>query len=215
MVFHLQKQRVFYIVTRRKRGDLSLKFSERLGDILREDLLTLVIWNFLFVLTCIPIITIGPALTALSHCTCYLVHNDVIMEKPSKIYINAFKESFKSTFIWGLLVLVTTTIFGGGFFIYSHMLSENMLYVPLTAGSIIGLVVTWGIYTHLFPAFIENENATGRIRTAASFSLIRMKKTLLALIISAIILLLQILMFPVLTPMSLSIGFVFPSTCLR
>ena len=156
-----------------------MKFSERLGDILREDLLTLVIWNFLFVLTCIPIVTIGPALAALSHCTCYLVHNDVIIDKPSKVFTDAFKSSFKNAFVWGILVIVATSIFGGGFFIYSHMLSENMLYVPLTAGSVVGLAVFWGLFTHLFPAFSEESDSPGRIREAAYCALTRMKKTCL------------------------------------
>ena len=190
-----------------------MKFSERLGDILREDLLTLVIWNFLFVLTSIPVITIGPALAALTHCSCYLVHNDIIIEKPSRIYFDAFKTSFKSALSWGLLAIAVTGIFGSGFFIYSHMLSENMLYVPLTAGSVVGLAVFWGLFTHLFPAIQEAPDANGRIRTAAYCALTRMKKTVTALIVSAVILILQILMFPVLTPMTLSIGLVFPSIC--
>jgi len=190
-----------------------LKFSERLGDILREDLLTLVIWNFLFVLTCVPIVTIGPALAALTHCTCYLVHNDVIIDKPSRIYIDAFKSSFKSALLWGLLVIAVTGIFGGGFFIYSHMLSENMLYVPLTAGSVVGLAVSWGLFIHLFPEFSKEHGDTGHIRAAAYCALTRTKKTVIALIISAVILLLQILMFPVLTPMTLTIGLVFPGIC--
>lgn len=190
-----------------------MKFSERLADILREDLLTLVIWNFLFVLTCIPLVTIGPALAALSHCTCYLVHNDVIIDKTSKVFMDAFKSSFKKAFAWGLLVIMTTSIFGGGFFIYSHMLSENILYVPLTAGSVVGLAVFWGLFVHLFPTFSEESASSGRIREAAYCALTRMKKTVIALIISAVILLLQILMFPVLTPMTLSIGLVFPAIC--
>jgi len=190
-----------------------LKFSARLGDILREDLLTLVIWNFLFILTCIPIFTIGPALAAITYCSCYLVHNDVIIEMPSRIYINAFKTYFRQSLSWGLLALLATGVFGGGFFIYSHMLSENMLYVPLTAGSVVGLFVFWGLFTHLFPALSEDTGESGRIRNAAYCALTRMRKTVTALIISAVILLLQILMFPVMTPITLTIGLIFPAVC--
>lgn len=190
-----------------------MKFSERLGDILREDLLTLVIWNFLFVLTSIPIITIGPSLAALTHCTCYLVHNDVIIEKPSKIYIDAFKSCFHTALPWGLLATSVTAVLGIGFFIYSHMLSEDMLYVPLTAGSVLGLVIFWALFIHLFPALTEYPDASGRIRAAAYCALTRTKKTVIALIVSGVILVLQILMFPVLIPMTLSIGIVFPAIC--
>ena len=66
-------------------------FLNKLGDI--------VIANLLFILCSIPVITIGPALTALYHCMMRTVKGN--NNGTTRTFFRAFKENFKqATVIW-------------------------------------------------------------------------------------------------------------------
>ena len=62
-------------------------FLNKLGDI--------VIANLLFILCCIPVITIGPSLTALYHCMMRTVKGN--NNGTTKTFFRAFKENFKQS----------------------------------------------------------------------------------------------------------------------
>lgn len=70
-------------------------FLNKLGDI--------IVANLLFLVCCIPIITIGPALTALYHCMLRTVKGN--NNGTTKTFFRAFKENFRqSLIVWlGLL----------------------------------------------------------------------------------------------------------------
>ena len=97
-------------------------FLNKLGDI--------VIANLLFILCCIPVITIGPSLTALYHCMMRTVKGN--NNGTTKTFFRAFKENFKQSLIIWLLILAR---------ISSHMISDclkfslkalkNVFVVPL------------------------------------------------------------------------------------
>ena len=70
-------------------------FLNKLGDI--------VIANLLFFLSFIPVITIGPSLTALYHCMMRTVKGN--NNGTTKTFFRAFKESFKQSLIIWLLIL--------------------------------------------------------------------------------------------------------------
>ena len=66
-------------------------FFNKVGDI--------VIANLLFILCCIPIITIGPSLTALYHCMLRTVKGN--NNGTTKTFFRAFKENFRqSLLVW-------------------------------------------------------------------------------------------------------------------
>ncbi len=53
----------------------------RFKEILTSGLPTMVIWNLLFILTCIPIITIGPSMAAMGFCMNSLVEGDEVKKR--------------------------------------------------------------------------------------------------------------------------------------
>ena len=75
-------------------------FLNKLGDI--------VIANLLFILCSIPVITIGPALTALYHCMMRTVKGN--NNGTTRTFFRAFKENFKQSLIVWLLILVAGII---------------------------------------------------------------------------------------------------------
>lgn len=70
-------------------------FFNKLGDI--------IIANLLFILCSIPLITIGPSLTALYHCMLRTVKGN--NNGTVKTFFKAFKENFRQSFIIWLIIL--------------------------------------------------------------------------------------------------------------
>ena len=91
----------------------------RLGEMITDGLPALVIWNLLFLLCSIPLITIGPAMAALGFCTNALVIDDRPQKGAAILFLNAFKASFFKALPIGIYFLFVTILFGGGFFVYS------------------------------------------------------------------------------------------------
>ena len=75
-------------------------FLNKLGDI--------VIANLLFILCSIPVITIGPSLTALYHCMMRTVKGN--NNGTTKTFFRAFKENFKQSLIIWLLTLAAGAV---------------------------------------------------------------------------------------------------------
>ena len=201
------------------------KLLTRLGELISDGLFTLVKWNFLFLLTSLPIITIGPSLAALHYCTNALAKDDLPQIKSGKLYFSAFRASFRRAFPLGLLTLLVCTVFGGGFFLYLSMIPESVIYIPLTSVSALALLLFWGVMIHLLPlmfdfqqtdwdeqkVFLNDKSLRQLFGEAAYTALAQMKGTLIALIFSLIFLGGQLMMFPVILPFTLAIGFSFPA----
>lgn len=197
----------------------------RLGEVISDGLLTMVKWNFLFLITCIPVITIGPALAALSFCTNALVVDDRPQENSSKLYFQAFRAGFFKALPLGILTAVVTLIFGMGFFLYLYMIPENVMYIPLASLSLLVLLLFWGIMIHVYPSLFDYEATDWDSKeihitekplrelfaSAAYRALERMKKTGFALIFGIVFIGGQFLIFPTTLPLTVAIGFVFPA----
>ena len=199
------------------------KKPTRLGEVLSDGLLTLVKWNLLFLITCIPIITIGPAMAALGFCTKALVTDDRPQKNAAKLYFNAFKASFFKALPLGIYFLFITLLFGAGFFVYSYLSPENAVYVSMSSLSLVILTLFWGVMAHLFPLLfdfeetdLENTKVVMSSKTlreliteAAYTALARMKWTAIALVFSVLFLGVLILFLPNTLPLLLTIGFSF------
>lgn len=197
----------------------------RLGEMISDGLPTLVKWNFLFILTSIPILTIGPSLGALSYCVNALVKDDLPQEKAAKLYFSAFRTCFRRAFPLGLLILSVNLIFGGGFLFYLSMMQANTLYIPFVSLSALILFFFWSIMTHLLPMLFsmkETDWETKQVFLAdTSFrtlwhdavykTLESMKGTVIAMVFSIFFLGGQLMMFPATLPFTVVIGFSFPA----
>lgn len=198
------------------------KKPTRLGEMITDGLLTLVIWNFLFLLTSIPIITIGPSMAALGFCTNALVTDDRPLKGSVKLYFNAFRASFFKALPIGLYFLFITTLFGAGFFVYSYLSPENPVYVSMSSISLVVLSLFWGVMMHMYPLLFdfentdwENKKVTMRkiklgalINEAGRTALFYMKRTAIALVFVVLLFGTLILFLPTTLPLLLTVGFV-------
>lgn len=175
-----------------------------------DNLWNLVKLNIVFLISCIPIVTIGPALTALSHLTAQMVRDEEELSFPVKQYIFYFRQSFSRALPMGLLILLLHIVFGGGLLIYGSMMSAGTGYLLPCSCSLLVLLFTWGIGLHLFPMLAQpvEENL---LSNAAMHALQHMGKTILAVILMIVLLMIQLMTFPVSLPVTLSLGIALPS----
>jgi len=103
--------------------------------------------NLVFIIVCIPIVTIGPAISALYYASVKSIRRD--RSYPIKEFFKAFKRDFKQSFIVGLiLVLAAVIIYVDIRFLVDYIKNDftAMRYVYL----VIGLVISF-ISVYIFP----------------------------------------------------------------
>lgn len=151
------------------------EFLNNIGDI--------VIANILFIFCSIPLITIGPSLTALYHCSLRTVKGNSY--GTIKTFFRAFKENFiQSLIIWMGIV-------AGGF-----ILAVNIRFLGSEsgrAGSILmilseGLVVLLVIFAlYVFPVIAAFAGSTAaQAKNAIIFAFMRFHYTILIVIVSVL-----------------------------
>ncbi|WHY01266.1 YesL family protein [Neobacillus sp. DY30] len=143
--------------------------------------------NLLWLLFCLPVITIFPATVAM-----YCVIRQWVLHKDYSVFRNFFqyfKENFKQSFILGIIWI----IFGGLFFL-NFMLLKNFTtfqYVLLPVLSLLGLVMLF-ITTFIFSTIANyNVNWTTAIKNSLFFSVryILVTLSLMVLLILTILIL--------------------------
>jgi len=168
----------------------------KLKEIITTCLPTLILWNLLFILTCIPIITIGPAMAAMGFCMNSLIESDRAKESAAKLYFNAFRTSFMKALPVGIYFLFISLLFGAGFFVYSYLSPENAAYVSMSSISMVVLSIFWGYMMHFYPlmfdfdktdwetkqVFMRKTKLTDLIAEAGRIAMYYWKQTALALV---------------------------------
>lgn len=126
------------------------KFFEALGKIT-----DLVVLNFLFIISCIPIITIGASLSATYSVAMKMVRDEETYI--AKEYIKRFKENFKdSTIVW-FLIMVVGSVFAIDLYISGMISSEVTRKVFQFMFTLIGVILMF-IITYVFPLISKFEN---------------------------------------------------------
>ena len=103
--------------------------------------------NIVFIIVCIPLVTIGPAISALYYASVKSIRRD--RSYPIKEFFKAFKRDFRQSFIVGLiLVLAAVIIYVDIRFVVDFIKNDftAMRYVYL----VIGLVISF-ISVYIFP----------------------------------------------------------------
>ena len=103
--------------------------------------------NLVFIIVCIPIVTIGPAISALYYASVKSIRRD--RSYPVKEFFKAFKRDFRQSFIVGLiLALAGTIIYVDIRFVIDFINNDftAMRYVYL----VIGMVISF-ISVYIFP----------------------------------------------------------------
>ena len=164
-----------------------------------EKVASLLWLNILWIICCIPIITIGAATSSLYYVTLKMIKNEE--SYIAKSFFRAFKENFKqATIIWlveiaGLFLLVIDNQF-------VNPATSNVLHIVLCAIEFIILIM--GIYA--FPLIAKFDNTTlNSMKNALLIGMINAPFTLLIVIIFAVPVALAYFI-PALAPLSISIG---------
>lgn len=124
-----------------------MQFMSLVGD--------LIMLNFYFIVTCIPIITIGDAITSL-YDVCFRLGTDRETTSTTKAYFQAFKVNFKpATKVWlVLLVLGVATAFNTLTF---YCLNGWMRYLCILFGILFLLVLFMAAYAFPLISLFENK----------------------------------------------------------
>lgn len=151
------------------------KFMEIFGRIT-----DLVLLNLLFMITCLPIFTIGAATTAL-----YTMCFQLMREEYSgiiKTYFKAFRDNFKqATLLWMLLVLI---IGPGLYYFYVLFSLDSLLRYLGFLFAILGLLSAMTA-SYVFPWISQFENSTARaLRNALILSVSRLPRSAAILVIN-------------------------------
>lgn len=121
-------------------------FLNKIGDI--------ILVNLLFILCSIPVVTIGPSLTALYHCMLRTVKDN--NNGTAKTFFRAFKENFRQSFLIWLAILAAAFILTtNALFLREHpgSLSQILLY-----GTYAALVLLFVFFLYIFPVIAAFAN---------------------------------------------------------
>lgn len=123
-----------------------LDYDSPLGRIF-STVANLLLLNFIFILTALPLITVGASLTALYTATINLVRQDG--ESPVKVYFRAWKKNFgRSTLLWlASLMVLAVMVLDALFFRRIGFPGASLLFYF----SVVCIIAFLVVLTYLFP----------------------------------------------------------------
>jgi len=144
-----------------------------------ETATNLLLLNLLWLLMCLPVVTIFPATAAM-----FGVVRQMALYKESSVFkpfFRYFKENFKQSFLLGMLWLVLAFLFYYDYKFMYELGSIRMILVPI----LFFFVIIYSFTTiFLFPVMVHYKaNWRGVIKNALFISIIQFPKTILALLI--------------------------------
>ncbi|KAB1435811.1 YesL family protein [Candidatus Galacturonibacter soehngenii] len=143
----------------------------------------LIILNIIYCLCCVPIITIGPATTALYYVTLKMVKNEE--SYIIKSFFKSFKLNFKQGLAIGLLLMAAAGVIVGDIYI---MLSWDAKYKFVLIVIFIFLLVIWMfISIYVFPLLATFENTIKQtLKNSLLMSIRHLPSTVLMFILTVI-----------------------------
>ena len=148
-----------------------------------SNLTDIVVLNVLCFICCIPIITIGPSVTAMHYVTLKIVRDEEIYVL--RDYFKAFKENFKQSIIAWMVFLVITAVFFVDYLILKDMGLENTKVFLMIIGAIYLLVCFTMMY--VFPLMARFEKSLKQtVKNAFFMSILHIFKTVIMAVIYAI-----------------------------
>lgn len=149
------------------------------------------ILNIMFIICCAPIITIGPAFSALYTIMMREVrHENGYIFKP---FLKAFKNNFKQSFLLSVLyLLVGGSLLYGIRFWWKESSSSTFDHVILIVAGIVGICYILSLlYVFTLNARFEN-TVLKTVKNALILAVFNLKETLLLLLITAVVITLMI-----------------------
>lgn len=159
-------------------------FQEASHPTIVTKVIDLIILNFIFIISCIPIITIGASLTSLYHVTLKMTDSkkDYFVWRD---FIKCFKQNFiQSTTAMGILLSIVALLAGMAHLI--NLFGEPTVIV--TMPFLVGVTVIGFVTIYLFPLLAFFENTIGQMfKNALIISFHQMAKSIVLFLIALII----------------------------
>lgn len=112
--------------------------------------------NILWLICCLPIITIGASTTALFYVTLKVAKNEE--GNITKAFFSSFRDNFRQgTIIW-LILLSTGIVLAFDGYIFYHMRFENVFWAIGTAVFLVAVVAYAMILMYIFPLLARFDN---------------------------------------------------------
>lgn len=153
------------------------RITERLGN--------LILLNLLYLIFCIPIVTIGPATVALHYVTLKYAANEE--DRVWEPFIHSFKQNLKQGIIVGLLTAVVGVFLAFDLYYIYQMVSagqtlDKVALVLVSLACIVYLMAT----AYIYPLLARYENSIRQmLRTATILAIRHLPATVCMAIISA------------------------------
>ena len=148
-----------------------------------SNLTDIIVLNVLCFICCLPVITIGPSVTAMHYITLKIARDEEIYVL--RDYFKAFKENFKQSIIAWMVFLVITAVFFVDYLILKDMGLENTKVFLMIIGAIYLLVCFTMMY--VFPLMARFENSLKQtVKNAFFMSILHIFKTVIMAVIYAI-----------------------------
>lgn len=143
----------------------------------------LMILNFLMVICCIPVITVGAAYTGM-----YYVLLKIVRGEEGYLvrgFFKSFKQNFKQATILWLIMLIVIAVYVGDFLIFSYsgLKFPTALIVVILAVALVLLMVA----VYVFPVLSRFDNTVrNTLKNAFCMAVLNLPKTLLTIILMAL-----------------------------
>lgn len=162
----------------------------------------LIILNFVTIICCLPVITIGASVTAMHYVALKIVRNEECYIV--RAFFKSFKQNFKQATLMWLIMLLFIVIYVLDFFVlrYSTVVLPDWVRVLLLAVGVVAVFAT----KHAFPLLAKFENTIGRtFKNSLLVGVMILPKTVLMMVMSVVPLAVAIY-FPAAMPVVIMFG---------
>lgn len=177
-------------------------------DIFAREFTSLIKLNLLFIFSCIPIITIGPAIGAMTSVTIRMVE-----DKPSDLFYDfwqAFKKNWKYSFTSGTLLVILMMILGWALIFCMH--SEALVYNIMISIIFIIIVILGISCIYIYPMIVKMDLPLKAIfKNAILLGISRIKHSFPTFLLCSALLEGSIVFFPLTVPIIFLFTFSFIS----
>lgn len=162
----------------------------------------LIILNFVTIIFCLPVITLGASVTAMHYVALKIVRNEECYIL--KAFFKSFKQNFKQATLMWLIMLAFIIIYVLDFFVlrFSTVVLPDWVRVLLLAVGVVAVFAT----KHAFPLLAKFENTIGRtFKNSLLVGVMILPKTILMMVMSVVPLAIAIY-FPAAMPVVIMFG---------
>lgn len=149
-----------------------------------EKIADIIILNIIFIICCLPVITIGASLTALSCIT------QKMARKEEGYIVRGFFSSFKRNFIQATVIWIILMIFGGVLYVDVRVISgtlSGVAFTMFTAFILLSGIVYLFVFMYVFPVLAKFDNTViNTMRNALILSFRCLPWTFLLILLTAV-----------------------------